>query len=403
MKPMRMLEIEGNSSGWWGLIGLFGLLILIALGSVYYMEHNGHWVTGMSNQVVWGTPHVFAVFLIVAASGALNVASIASVFGKPMYKPLSPLSALLALALLAGGLAVLVLDLGRPDRLIVAMTHYNFKSIFAWNIYLYTGFFAIVGVYLWFLLERKMNKHSSKVGIFAFLWRLALTTGTGSIFGFLVARQAYDAAIMAPMFIVMSFAYGLAFYLLVLMALYSWTGRDLGDFVIDKLRGLLVVFIAGALYMAVVQHLTNLYATEHHAVERFILLEGGIYTTAFWIGQVLLGALFPIFLLLYPGTRNSRQAPGLACLLVILGGLAQMYVTIIGGQAFPLVLFPGMEVSSSFFDGQVASYTPSTPEVGLGIGGIAITLLLVTVGVKFLKFTPETLGDEAMDPHYKAE
>jgi len=403
MKPMRMLEIEGNSSGWWGLIGLFGLLILIALGSVYYMEHNGHWVTGMSNQVVWGTPHVFAVFLIVAASGALNVASIASVFGKPMYKPLSPLSALLALALLAGGLAVLVLDLGRPDRLIVAMTHYNFKSIFAWNIYLYTGFFAIVGVYLWFLLERKMNKHSSKVGIFAFLWRLALTTGTGSIFGFLVARQAYDAAIMAPMFIVMSFAYGLAFYLLVLMALYSWTGRDLGDFVIDKLRGLLVVFIAGALYMAVVQHLTNLYATEHHAVERFILLEGGIYTTAFWIGQVLLGALFPIFLLLYPGTRNSRQALGLACLLVILGGLAQMYVTIIGGQAFPLVLFPGMEVSSSFFDGQVASYTPSTPEVGLGIGGIAITLLLVTVGVKFLKFTPETLGDEAMDPHYKAE
>jgi len=400
---MRMLEIEGNSSGWWGLIGLFGLLILIALGSVYYMEHNGHWVTGMSNQVVWGTPHVFAVFLIVAASGALNVASIASVFGKPMYKPLSPLSALLALALLAGGLAVLVLDLGRPDRLIVAMTHYNFKSIFAWNIYLYTGFFAIVGVYLWFLLERKMNKHSSKVGIFAFLWRLALTTGTGSIFGFLVARQAYDAAIMAPMFIVMSFAYGLAFYLLVLMALYSWTGRDLGDFVIDKLRGLLVVFIAGALYMAVVQHLTNLYATEHHAVERFILLEGGIYTTAFWIGQVLLGALFPIFLLLYPGTRNSRQALGLACLLVILGGLAQMYVTIIGGQAFPLVLFPGMEVSSSFFDGQVASYTPSTPEVGLGIGGIAITLLLVTVGVKFLKFTPETLGDEAMDPHYKAE
>ena len=403
MKPMRMLEIDGKSSGYWGLIGLFGLLILIALGSVYYMEHNGHWVTGMSNQIVWGTPHVFAVFLIVAASGALNVASIASVFGKPMYKPLSPLSALLALALLAGGLAVLVLDLGRPDRLIVAMTHYNFKSIFAWNIYLYTGFFAIVGVYLWFLLEKKMNPHSSKIGTFAFLWRLALTTGTGSIFGFLVARQAYDAAIMAPMFIVMSFSYGLAIYLLVLMALYAWTKRDLGDFVVDKLRGLLVVFIAGALYMVVVQHLTNLYATEHHAVERFILLEGGIYTTAFWVGQVLIGSLFPMFLLLYPGTRNSRQAIGLACLLVVAGGLAQMYVTIIGGQAFPLILFPGMEVSSSFFDGQVGSYAPSAPEVGLGIGGIAIALLLVTIGVKFLKFTPETLGDPVMDPHFKAE
>ena len=46
------------------------------------MEHHGHVVTGMNNQVVWGLPHVFAIFLIVAASGVLNVASIGSVFGR---------------------------------------------------------------------------------------------------------------------------------------------------------------------------------------------------------------------------------------------------------------------------------------------------------------------------------
>ena len=51
------------------------------MAAAYHMEHSGHWVTGMSNQVVWGLPHVFAIFLIVAASGALNVASIGSVFG----------------------------------------------------------------------------------------------------------------------------------------------------------------------------------------------------------------------------------------------------------------------------------------------------------------------------------
>ena len=43
---------------------------------------HGHIVTGMNNQVVWGMPHVFAMFMIVAASGALNVASIGSVFGQ---------------------------------------------------------------------------------------------------------------------------------------------------------------------------------------------------------------------------------------------------------------------------------------------------------------------------------
>ncbi|GIR42537.1 MAG: hypothetical protein CM15mP53_04530 [Ectothiorhodospiraceae bacterium] len=105
------------------------------LASSAYMEHEGHYVTGMNNQIVWGLPHIFAVTLIVIASGVLNIASMSSAFNKKLYKPLAPLSALFAIAFLIAGLIILVLDLGRPDRLIVAMTTYNFKSIFAWNIF----------------------------------------------------------------------------------------------------------------------------------------------------------------------------------------------------------------------------------------------------------------------------
>lgn len=191
MKKPILREVN-ESMGFYALLGLFGAIILVALGAVYYMEHNGHHVTGMNNQIVWGMPHVFALFLIVAASGALNVASIASVFGRYQYKPLAPLSTVLAAALLLGGLMVLVLDLGRPDRLIVAMTYYNFKSIFAWNIILYNGFLAILIVYLWTQLDPTKVKYGKIAGFTAFIWRLVLTTGTGSIFGFLVARQGYE-------------------------------------------------------------------------------------------------------------------------------------------------------------------------------------------------------------------
>ncbi len=141
-----------NKRATWALLALCGLFIVAGAGAHLTMEHYGHVITGMDNRIVWGLPHVFAVFLIVAASGALNVASTASVFGKSIYKPLAPLSALLALALLAGGLTVLMLDLGRPDRIIVAATTYNFKSVFAWNVFLYTGFFTIVGAYLWMMM-----------------------------------------------------------------------------------------------------------------------------------------------------------------------------------------------------------------------------------------------------------
>ncbi|MFK8027382.1 MAG: NrfD/PsrC family molybdoenzyme membrane anchor subunit [Gammaproteobacteria bacterium] len=397
MDTLRYSSIAARSSKFWMLLIGLAAVILIGVLSAHHMEVEGHVISGMNNQIVWGLPHVFAIFLIVAASGALNVASIASVFGKVEYKPLARLSALLAVALLAGGLAVLVLDLGRPDRLIVAMTKYNFKSIFAWNIILYTGFFAIVGVYIWTMMDNAMQKYSKKAGLFAFVWRLILTTGTGSIFGFLVARSAYDTAMLAPMFIIMSFAFGLAFYILVLLASYNWTERPLGDYVLNKLRNLLGVFIASIIYFVAVYHVTNLYATEHHAVEKFLLVDGGIYTTLFWVGQVLIGGLIPLALIYMPQTKNCRKTLTAACAMVILGGFAQVYIIVIGGQAFPLELFPGMEVSSSFFDGVVGQYCPSIWEILLGVAGVAISLILVTVGVAVLEFLPDSLSDNIVE------
>ena len=391
---IRYSALPANSPGFFVLLGTFALLILAGIAAAYYMEHHGHHVTGMSNQVIWGVPHVFAIFLIVAASGALNVASVASVFGKVDYKPLARLSGLLAVALLSGGLAVLVLDLGRPDRLIVAMTYYNFKSIFAWNIFLYTGFFLVVAIYLWMMFERKMAPYIKSAGILALLWRLTLTTGTGAIFGFLVARQAYDAAVMAPMFIIMSFAYGLAAFILVLMAACYLTKRPLGDYILFKLRDLLAVFVAAVLYFVIAYHLSNLYVAEHEGIESFILINGGIYTLLFWGAQIVLGSLVPLLLFYSSPTRKCRVATSIACVLVLLGAIAQLYVIIIGGQAYPLVMFPGMVEQSSFYDGVVAEYIPSLPEIVLGIGGIALAMGILVFALAILDFLPDDLSDK---------
>ena len=386
-------EIRATPQLWQVAVLLAGFAAA-ALGSVVYVEHHGHIVTGMTNHVVWGLPHVFAIFLIVAASGALNVASMASVFGRAQYKPLARLSGVLAIALLAGGLAVLVLDLGRPDRLLVAMTTYNFKSIFAWNVILYTGFIAIVAVYLFTQMSRGGPAQFVKpMGMLAFLWRLALTTGTGSIFGWLVARPGYDAAIMAPLFIAMSFSFGLAVFILVLAALFRLSGRKIGRMMYRRLGGLLAIFAAAVLYFTAVQHLTALYAAEHAGIERFILRDGGIYTWLFWLVQVGIGGLAPIALIYLPRFGNSAAEPILASVLVIVGGLAQVYVIVVGGQAYPMELFPGYEASSPFFDGTVSAYAPSLTELGLGLGGVALALLAVGVAAKVLRVLPTNLMD----------
>ena len=86
------MKNPAETRNFWLLAALGGLVALVGLAAAHFMEVHGHIVTGMNNQVVWGLPHVFAIFMIVAASGVLNVASIGSVFGQPVYKPRAPLS-----------------------------------------------------------------------------------------------------------------------------------------------------------------------------------------------------------------------------------------------------------------------------------------------------------------------
>ena len=315
----------------------------------------------------------------------------------------------LSVTILVGGLAILILDLGRPEHLLdipITQFFYNSmpqrwsQSVFGWNMILYTGFILVVLIYLWFNLVKRYNKYAKGIGVFALVWRLSLTTGTGLIFGFLVARPAYDAAILAPMFIVLSFVYGLAFFILVLIPAYSWTGRPLGDTMLNRLKKLLGIFVATELYFVLVFHLMSLYSASHAAgIEHFILFSGNSYSKAFWIGQVLIGIVLPLALTLLPMFK-SRAALIVASIFVVIGGLSQMYVTIIGGQAYPMPMFPGKIVESVINDGGIAAYTPSSYEILLGLSGIAIAVFLAVFAMTNLRILPRSLADEDVDPHY---
>jgi len=352
------------------------------------METEGHYVTGMNNQIVWGLPHIFAVLLIVIASGVLNIASISSVFDKKLYKPLAPLSALLAMAFLISGLAILVLDLGRPDRLIVAMTTYNFKSIFAWNIFLYSGFAGILAIYIWTMLDRNVKKFSRPAGVFAFTWRIVLTTGTGSIFGFLISREAYGTAILAPLFIIMSLLYGTVVYFLIVKTINYFQKTLFSEEILQNLRKLTLLFLFANLYFLILYHVTNLYISKHLDFEKFILLDGGVYTIAFWVGQVVIGLLLPLFIL-FRDENKSESSLMSATLLILVGSFLAMYVIIIAGQAYPLKIFTNYEIlESSFYDNVIHTYIPTIWELGLGLGGVALSLIIVLIGIANLDFLP---------------
>jgi Ni/Fe-hydrogenase subunit HybB-like protein len=377
-------------------LGLF--VVFLGYLGMHTMEEHGHIVSGMNNKIVWGLPHVFAIFMIVAASGVLNIGSIGTVFGQTSYKPRTPLAAIIAIGLLAGGLAVLMLDLGRPDRIIVAATYFNPTSVFAWNIFLYSGFFGLAVVYLWTSMEKRMYIWSKPAGLAMFVWRVILTTGTGLIFAFLVVRQAYASALLPPMFIVLSFAWGMAVFLLVQAAMFAWNCKIIDADIQRRMKNLLGLFVVSSLYLVAAYHMTNLYFAKQTAFEMFILRDSGIYPQLFWGGYVLLGSLLPLALVYTPGFGGKKSIVT-ASALVVIGSFAFLYVFIIGGQAFPLSIFPGYEVSSSFGDGAIGHYVPSLPELLLGSGGLAIAYLITLIGSRIFKAMPHDVAVVATNKH----
>jgi Ni/Fe-hydrogenase subunit HybB-like protein len=281
------------------------------------------------------------------------------------------------------------------------MTKSNFHSIFAWNILLYNGFLAIVAAYLWTMIESEGNAYTKHVGFLAMAWRLTLTAGTGSVFGFLIARQAWDTAVLAPIFIAMSFSYGLAVFMLVLMFTFHQNDRPIGPVMLSRLKNLLAIFIGAVLFLVLIYLLTKLYGPKNYGLVSFYLLDGGIYSFMFWVVWILAGSLVPLGIIFHPVAGADPRWIAAACGLVVLGGLASMYVISIGGLAFPMQLFPNKTVlASGFFDGvggAPAHYASSLPELLLGIGGLAAAMLITAMGVRVLELLPESLDDQVVD------
>ena len=229
----------------------------------------------------------------------------------------------------------------------------------------------------------------------AFLWRLFMTTGTGSVLGFLVARAAFRSAIMAPEFIALSLSFGTAIFVLVLLALQRFEGRPVPSPALRaRLSRLLGLLIAIALYFVAIQHGTGLYQAERRDVEHFLLFQGGLYSVLIWGGFVMLGSVLPMMLLFDPLRAGRHASLASASALVVLGGLCLLYATVIGGEAFPLELFPGMQVSSSAFDGVVKPYSPSLPELALGLGAAGVAGVVLLMAMWVLPLLPDTAGSD---------
>jgi len=113
--------------------------------------------------------------------------------------------------------------------------------------------------------------------------------------------------------------------------------------------------------------------------EGLAILTKGALSFNFWVGEMLMGALVPIILLL---TKKYRQQPTLrmvAFALVVGGLIAYRWDTNMAGQLVLLSYLPG-DITARY-----TTYFPSLIEILAGAGVLAFGFLAVSLGVRYLR------------------
>ncbi len=223
-----------------GVLGVLLALAIIGLVTWGYQLTQGLIVTNMRNIFPWGLYIITFPFLVGTAAGGLIVSSLVYLFNIRELKPIAPLASLTAFVFVVGSMAMVLPDLGRPDRLYNLIIHPNFQSLLIWDLIVLTVYalFSLLHVYIGWVpyqarLRRLPEAEISKLEEASFRWGRVLApislpfavlihTVTAWIFAVQGGRPWWYGGYLAPSFIAAALVSGSAVVILTSLAIYGF-------------------------------------------------------------------------------------------------------------------------------------------------------------------------------------
>jgi Ni/Fe-hydrogenase subunit HybB-like protein len=379
------VTLEGKSRGYRAAIVVLGVLTLAGLVAFIISYVLGHQTFGASNVVPWGMPIVLAIYLIGLSAGSLILSSLTYVFGREEYKPIARVAVFLAIVLIFGAMLSIGIDLGRPEkfwRLFMFFYMNNMKSMFAINGILYGGYFVISLLYLGIIFANRPAV-TKIMGTVAVGWAVLVHMGTGAIFGFIAAREAWVSPVKPFEFLAAALTSGLALLIVAVTLTLKFSGRDVKKEMIASLGRMLTAFIGILLLLIIVDKLTHLYVPHREAT---VYLLAGHYSWIFWALQIGMGAVIPLAILLNKRLNKTVRWVVLAAASVVVGVFFERYYLVIPAAAFPQPYYSPGTIEGVW--GATGSFTITPTEMVLSAGIFALLGILFILGLKYLELLP---------------
>ena len=377
------------------LAGL-GLLIGVGVAGMIYVLINGLSTTNLTDLVPWGLWITIDLSSIALSAGAFLFCAAVYLIGIKELEPLARTAAYIGLIGYGMAMMCLLMDIGRPERFWHGFVFWNVHSVL-WEVTMCVGLYFSVLVlenlpnlarWQWFrtklpkLANRldKMHHIAPYLAVAGLCLSMLHQSSLGATYGVLIARPIWYRPGLAALFIISAGAGGMALTLLA-----TWiVGRlqkesNVREDLLDKVSRFLGWWLIGYLYLRFWDAFAMTYTHQPGREEGLSLLTKGPLAVNFWIGELLLGIIVPIFILLNNRLRRTSFPRTMAFILIIGGVIAYRWDINLVGQ---LIVQTPIQMKDSLL---FTSYSPAMIEIIVSVGIIAIGLMLFTLGAKYLR------------------
>jgi len=198
-----MLEtaLKGSKKYWLLVLVLFGLHGIGASAFIYQLT-KGLTVTGMSRDVSWGIYIAQFTFLVGVAASAVMVVLPYYLHNVKEFGKITILGEFLAVAAVSMCLMFILVDLGKPMRMLNVILHPTPNSVLFWDMVVLNGYLFLNIVIGWIVLsaERKEVPPPKWIKPFIYVsipWAVSIHTVTAFLYAGLPGRHFWLTAIMA--------------------------------------------------------------------------------------------------------------------------------------------------------------------------------------------------------------
>jgi len=407
-----------------GTIWTIFLLIIIIAGLVAYVDQlrKGLEVTNMRDYALWGIYiSNFVFFVATSFVGSVTVA-ILRLTNNSWRTPLVRIAEIISLACIVMAGLTIIIDMGRPDRMLNLFIHARLQSPITWDVIIVPTYIALSFLLLYFpllpdlaILKKYFAKSKPKLskwyGILSLNWtgtvaQKAIQSKSIKIIAIMIIpvgillqtidawlfsttyRVGWDSTNMGAYFISGAFVAGLGSLVAVVYVITKVRKLEnyITDYHFDKLGKFLALACLTYLYFNINEYLLPIFTAPVNEDIHLNMLISGEYSFLFWFAQMV-GLILPIIILLFKSGRKPLPM-FIVGMMVVVGSWWKRFIIVTPTLLHPFLPIEGVPESWHH-------YFPSIHEWLITASNIATAILIITVMVRFIPVVPiQRIADE---------